>query len=304
MSNSVEVWLWLLMVMQPHNPDTHIILEKYDYNAVEAAKAIRDGEVPNLSQEITNRAKVIRNNDVQQIIKICADNGVSIVTIEDDIYPKSLKNIYNPPIVLFVVGNIEGIDDKFSISVIGSRNASQYAYQVTRYIVAPLSRVGTVIVSGLANGIDSAAHNTCVDNGGCTIGVCACGILTDYPRGSGFMKRRILENGGALISELLPFDKTSPQYFKYRNRLVSGLSLGTLVVESGEKSGCFLTVAHALEQGKEVFAVPPCNIMNSHYSGTSSLLRDGAIPVFDYTDILYAFELDGVIEINKDNDKN
>lgn len=302
MTNSVEVWLWLLMVMQPYNPDTHVILEKYDYNVVEAAKAIRDGDVPNLSYEITNRARIIRNNDVHQIMKVCADNGISIVTLDDELYPNSLKNIYNSPIVLFTAGNIENLDDRFSISVVGSRSASQYAYQVTRYIVAPLSRVGTVIVSGLANGIDSAAHNTCLDNGGCTIGVCACGILTDYPRGSGFMKRRILENGGALISELLPFDKTSGAYFKYRNRLISGLTMGTLVIEAGEQSGCFLTVAHALEQGKEVFAVPPCNIMNSHYSGTSSLLRDGATPVFDYTDILCSFEKEGVIEITHKND--
>lgn len=293
MTNSVEVWLWLLLVMKPYNAKTNAILEAFDYNAAEAAKAIRDGEIPFLTDEEINRAKVIRNSDIHSLMKLCSDYNVRIITLDDKDYPNALKNIFNPPIVLFVAGNIANLDNEFSISVVGSRQASKYAYQVTDYLVAPLSRLGTVIVSGLANGIDSASHSACLNNGGRTIGVCACGILVDYPKGGGILKRRIVENGGAIISELLPFDNTSAGYFKFRNRIISGLTQGTLVIEAGEQSGCFLTVAHALEQGREVFAVPPCNILNSYYCGTASLLRDGATPVFNYKDILYSFYKDG-----------
>lgn len=293
MTNPVEVWLWLLLVMKPYNPKTTEILEKYDYNATEAAKAIRDGDIQSLTDEEKHRAQVTRTADVQKIMDCCAKNGVRIITLDNEEYPEALKNIYNPPIVLFVAGSLEKLNDKFAISVVGTRHASSYAYRVTNYIVSPLAKLGTVIVSGLAYGLDSAAHTSCLDSGGTTIGVCACGILVDYPAGNGALKRKIIDNGGAVISELLPFDKTSGEYFKYRNRIISGLSHGTLVVEAGEKSGCFLTTGHALEQGREVFAVPPHNIMDNSHNGTSSLIRDGAIPVFSYTDILYAFYKDG-----------
>lgn len=296
MNNSTEVWLWLLLVMQPYNPKTNLILETYEFDAANAAKAIRDGQISFLSDEEIQRAKTVRNGDVHALMKLCYDNNIRIITLDDEEYPDALRNIYNPPIVLFAAGSLANLDNEFSISVIGARQASKYAYQVTDYLVAPLTRIGTVIVSGLANGIDSAAHNACLNNGGKTIGVCACGILTDYPKGSGILKRRIVENGGAIISELLPFDKTSGGYFKFRNRIISGLTYGTLVIEAAKQSGCFLTVAHALEQGKEVFAVPPCNILNSFYCGTADLLRDGATPVFDYKDILYAFYKDGLFD--------
>lgn len=296
MNNSTEVWLWLLLVMQPYNPKTNLILETYEFDAANAAKAIRDGQISFLSNEEIQRAKTVRNGDVHALMKLCYDNNIRIITLDDEEYPDALRNIYNPPIVLFAAGSLANLDNEFSISVIGARQASKYAYQVTDYLVAPLTRIGTVIVSGLANGIDSAAHNACLNNGGKTIGVCACGILTDYPKGSGILKRRIVENGGAIISELLPFDKTSGGYFKFRNRIISGLTYGTLVIEAAKQSGCFLTVAHALEQGKEVFAVPPCNILNSFYCGTADLLRDGATPVFDYKDILYAFYKDGLFD--------
>ena len=293
MTNPVEVWLWLLLVMKPYNSKTIEILEKYDYDATEAAKAIRDGDIQSMTDEEKHRAEVTRTADVQKIMDCCSQNGVRIIALDNEEYPEALKNIFNPPIVLFVAGNLENLNDKFAISVVGTRHATTYAYRVTDYIVSPLAKLGTVIVSGLAYGLDSAAHTSCLNSSGTTVGVCACGILVDYPAGSGALKRRIIDNGGAVISELLPFDKTSGEYFKYRNRIISGLSHGTLVVEAGEKSGCFLTAGHALEQGREVFAVPPHNVMDNSHNGTSSLIRDGAIPVFSYTDILYAFYKDG-----------
>ncbi len=304
MANTVEVWLWLLLVMQPYNVKTIEILEKYDYDPTETAKAIRDGKVPFLSEEEKQRAKIIRTSNVRAIMERCYNNNVRIIAIDDEEYPEALKNIYNPPIVLFCAGSLANLNNEFVISVVGTRHASAYGYQVTDFIVSPLARMGTVIVSGLANGLDTAAHNACLNSGGRTIGVCACGIFTDYPKEKGFLKRRIVESGGALISELLPNDDTSAAYFKFRNRIISGLAHGTLVIEAGDRSGCFLTANHALEQGREVFAVPPSNIMNHSCNGTAFLLRDGAVPVFSYLDILYDFYKDGGLDRYFHTDSN
>lgn len=296
MTNTIDVWIWILLVMKPYNVKTIEILEKYDYDPTETARAIRDGKVPFLTDEEKQRAKNIRTGNVRYITEYCRNNNVRIITLDDEEYPKALKSIYNPPIVLFCAGSLTNLDNEFVISVVGTRRASPYGFQVTDFIVSPLVRMGTVIVSGLANGLDTAAHNVCLNNGGRTIGVCACGIFIDYPRGSGILKRRILENGGALISELLPNDDVSSAYFKFRNRIISGLAHGTLVIEAGDRSGCFLTANHALEQGREVFAVPPRNIMDPSCNGTAFLLRDGAVPVFNYLDILYDFYKDGGLE--------
>lgn len=296
MEDSVEVWLWLLLVMKAYNTKTHEILNNYGYDCVESAKAIRDGKVPFLSEDEKQRAKTIRNGDVKAVMKLCSDNNVRIISYDSEQYPEVLKNITNPPIVLFCAGNLGNLDNEFSISVVGTREPTLYAYEVVDFLVPPLVKLGTVIVSGLARGLDSQAHIACVNNSGRTIGVCACGILTDYPKDSGTLKRRIIQEGGAIISELLPLEGTSAEYFKFRNRIISGLSHGTLVIEAGERSGCFLTANHALEQGKEVFAVPPHNIMDNAHNGTASLLRDGAVPVFNHLDILYPFYKDGGLE--------
>ncbi len=289
----VEVWLWLLLVMRPYSSRTHEILNAYDNDATEAAKAIRDGKVPNLTDEEKYRAKVTRNGDVQGIINLCNANNIKIITMDDEEYPSSLKPIYNPPIVLFCAGTLGNLDNEFSISVVGSRHATNYGFDITNFIVSPLAKLGTVIISGLANGLDYAAHNACLNSGGRTIGVCACGLLVDYPKGSSMFKQKIIQTGGAIISELLPYDDTSKEVFQFRNRIISALSLGTLVIEAGERSGCFLTVTHALEQGKEVFAVPPSNVFNNNCTGTAKLLRDGAVPVFNYLDVLNVFYKNG-----------
>lgn len=287
-SSSVEIWLWILMVMMPYNPKTTLILSMFNNNAKAAAKAIRDGEIQFLSEDEIKRSKEIRNNAVRSVMKICAENDVQIITLEDERYPKLLKTIENPPVVLFVAGDISGLDEGFTLSVVGTRNASPYGYEITKELISSVTRLGAIITSGLAIGLDSAAHKACLDAGGRTIGVCGCGIMVDYPKGNGALKRRIVDNGGAVISELLPFTKTFGEYFKHRNRIISGLSLGTLVLEAGEVSGCLLTAQHALDQGREVFAVPPQNVLKANFAGTANLIREGAVSVFNYTDIVHA----------------
>ena len=153
-------------------------------------------------------------------------------------------------------------------------------------LCSDLARLGTVLVSGLAVGIDATAHSCAVEHGTPTIGVLACGQLVNYPAENEELKRRIVDGGGAVISELLPHAGVEGRYFHQRNRMISGLGLGTLVVEASTRSGCLITANHAIEQGRDLFCVPPGDITRESCAGVVQFLRDGAIPVFDYLDIV------------------
>lgn len=272
--------------MQPYNRRTINILERFDFNAKKAAAAIRDGKVL-LSEEEKQRAKEIRNGAVQEVMKLCFDNGIKIITLDDEEYPYLLKHIDNPPIVLFCAGNLGGLDGEFTISAVGARYPSKYGISVTTQIIPQLVKIGAVVISGLAVGIDAAAHKSCIDSGGRTIGVLGCGSLINYPAENAWLKREIIQSGGAVISELLPFTTPSADYFRHRNRIISGLSPGTLVLEASETSGALITANHACEQGREVFYIPPHDIMSERFMGVAFLGRDGAVPVFSYIDIIY-----------------
>lgn len=284
-ASSVEVWIWLLIVMQPYNPKTLEILERFDYNTEKTAAAIRDGKVQ-LSDDEKKRAAETRNGAVREVLDVCRKNGIRIITLGDSEYPQILKNIENPPIVLFCAGNLSGLDDAITVSAVGTRKPSDYSIAVTRKIIPQLCEVGAIITSGLAVGIDREVHRACLYSGGRTIGVLGCGIMVNYPADNAKLKRAIAENGGAVISELLPYTRPSADYFQYRNRIISGLSKGTLVIEADEKSGALLTANHACEQGREVFYIPPHDILSSRFMGAVLLGRDGAVPVFSYLDIL------------------
>ncbi len=287
-----EIWLWLLLVMLADNPKTLDIVEKYG-NVRAAAEAIRDGKCDMLNETELARAKAIRSHEVYEVISQCESNNIRIITIEDSEYPSILKEIYSPPIVLFVQGSLEGFDEAPSLAVVGTRHASSYATSVTRIICDELVKVGMTLVSGLAIGVDSAAHKSAVIHGGKTIGVLACGNLVDYPVASHELKQQIISRGGAIISELPPKTGVSSDYFKHRNRIISGLAQGTFLVEVPNISGCHLTAEHAIQQGRELFCLPPYNVFSDSCSGVIRYLRDGAIPVFGYEDIIreYQFSL-------------
>ena len=264
MPSSVEVWLWLLLVMLPHNPRTMELLEHYG-SAESLARAIRDGECPKITESEKHRARNTHTRDVRQIMEECAANDIRIITLDDEEYPVLLRNIYSPPIVLFVRGMLSCLSDEVSLAVV---------------------RLGTVLVSGLALGIDTVAHTSAVNAGVPTVGVLACGQLVNYPPDNAGLKNRIIEGGGALVSELLPHAGVEARYFRDRNRIISGLGLGTLVVEASTRSGCLLTANHAVDQGRDLFCVPPTDITQEWCAGVVPFLRDGAIPVFDYLDIV------------------
>lgn len=223
------------------------------------------------------------------VMKQCRDNGWDIVTYDDDCYPARLRTISNPPCVLYVRGDKNIINASVSIGMVGTRDASDYGLNVARELSRSLAKSGAVIVSGGALGVDSASHEGAILAGGKTVAVLGCGLGSNYLQSNKALRDDIAENG-AVITEFLPFSEPTRTTFPIRNRIISGMTLGTVVVEAGERSGSLITARLALEQGRDVFAVPG-DVTNSNYFGTNNLIRDGAKSVFSYMDIL-----DGYIE--------
>ncbi len=282
---NTAVWLWILLVMHPHNPRTMQIVNRYD-DVRDAARAMRDG-CDIMSEQEKKRAKNVKNRDVRQLMQLCADNDIRIVTIEDGEYPPLLRAISDPPIVLFVRGSLDQ-GGGLSVAVVGTRKASDYGIQSTKRICNGLAATGASIVSGLAVGLDTVAHRCAIEGQAHTIGVLACGHLVDYPKESAELKEDIINAGGAIISELFPRTESRAAYFHQRNRIISGLCMGTLVTEAPVRSGCLLTADHAVEQERLLFCIPPHDISRIEYAGVIRYLRNGAIPCFSHLDIINA----------------
>lgn len=207
------------------------------------------------------------------------------INFSSDKYPKQLREIYNPPKRIYAIGNIE-ILNKVGIAIVGSRKATEYGKKVAFRLSKDLSERDIVIISGLAKGIDSHAHigSLNVQNGK-TIAVLGSGIKVIYPKENIELARQILRKGGCIISEYPPDDTPNKSNFPERNRIISGLSKGVVIVEASEKSGALITADFALEQGREVFAVPG-NIYSTTSVGTNKLIQQGAKLVMAVEDIL------------------
>ncbi len=207
---------------------------------------------------------------------------IDIVTLESSLYPKALKDIYDPPVALYIKGKL--VKEEQAIAVVGSRRATPYGLETAERLAAGLSGYGLTIVSGMARGIDSKAHKGALQAGGRTIAVLGCGLDIVYPSENKELMKNICTNG-AVISEYLPGIPPIAFNFPARNRIISGMSLGVAVIEANEKSGSLITANFALEQGREVFAIPG-NINSSNSTGTNKLIRDGAKIILDLADIL------------------
>jgi len=217
--------------------------------------------------------------------------GVTVVTCHDEDYPSRLKEIHDYPPLLYIRGTLLP-EDEWCLAVVGTRRATVYGRQVTEEIVADLARNRITIASGLAKGIDTVAHRSTLEAGGRSLAIFACGLDSVYPSENSELARRIMQQG-ALISEYPLGTKPRADNFPRRNRIMSGLSLGVLVVEAGETSGAMITARLALEQNREVFAIPG-SILSPVSKGTNHLIQDGAKLVRDYTDILEELNLTAV----------
>jgi len=209
--------------------------------------------------------------------------GVDIVSREDSRYPKNLLNIHTPPPLLYVKGDLAG-EDGLALAIVGSRSASRYGIEAAGKFSKRLAKGGVTIVSGMARGVDTAAHLGALEVEGRTIAVLGCGLDVVYPPENRKLFERI-EQGGALISEFPLGTPPDAVNFPRRNRIISGLSLGVVVVEASLKSGSLITARYAIEQGRDVYAIPG-NINSSGSRGTNSLIKDGAKLVEDPEEVL------------------
>jgi DNA processing protein len=213
-------------------------------------------------------------DDSQKIIDDCSKNNWQIVTYEDKNYPERLKNISNPPAVLYVDGTLPDVDNAVLIGIVGTRKASTYALKVAHIMSKGISLCGAVAVSGGALGVDSAAHKGAIAVGAKNIAVLGNGFGADYLKGNQDLRSEIKQNG-ALVSEYPPYTPATKFTFPMRNRIISGLSLGVFVVEAGVKSGSLITAKYANEQGRDIYAIP-ASIFDYDYYGTNKLIDDGA----------------------------
>ncbi len=233
-------------------------------------------ELKQLSQYTPEDGKIIIENGEER--------GLAIITPDSEAYPQRLYQIDNPPCVLYVKGTLPDLDERPALAVVGTRNATAAGKQITYDLSMQLARAGMVIVSGGAKGIDTAAHQGALQGGGTTVCVLGCGMEYPYLMENASIRKEITRHG-AVISEFPITKPAFKHHFPIRNRIISGLSAGVLVVEAAERSGSLITARTALEQNRDVFAVP-CGIYNPVSDGVNNLLKAGAKPVTKATDIL------------------
>lgn len=279
-------WVWLSLAFPYGSQRPRELLNHFETPQQIYALSREDTDL--FSERETERMRATSLQEAEKIIALCEKKKISVLTYEDQDYPQRLKNIYAPPMVLYVKGDFSGVDEEVAITIVGTRNASHYGTTITGNLSYQLAKAGVTIISGCAVGIDSYAHLGALKAGGRTIGVLGCGLDVNYPWQNKELKEQILKKG-ALISEYPPGTEPNGSYFPVRNRILSALSLGVLITEAPVRSGALITAEYALEQGKDLFCVPPHDIYELAYQGVSRYIRDGAIPVMAVEDILFEY---------------
>src|SRR5689334_19798031 len=231
--------------------------------------------------------------DLEKVWKKIELQNIHILTWEDEAYPQRLKEIEQPPPVLYIRGD-HLPDDLFAVAIVGTRRVTPYGRQITEELSAFLAASGITVVSGLARGVDALAHHTALKAGGRTIGILGSGVDKIYPPEHRVLADQIMERG-AIISDYAPGTPPEASNFPPRNRIISGLSLAVVVIEAGETSGALITAEFAAEQGREVFAVPG-SILAPQSKGTNKLIQKGAQPLLSVTDLMQALDITRVGE--------
>ena len=283
--SALKYWVWLAECRGVSNQAVLALLRHF--GSPEDVFYADTGEIL-LTEGITReQAKALEDHKLDKADKILADCqrlGLRILTIQDAEYPGRLQNIYDPPCLLYVKGRLPAIDETAAVAVVGTRDCTPYGVACAEKLGYGLASGGAVVVSGLAKGIDAAASRGALRAGGVTVGVVGNGLDVHYPYESRYLYEDIAA-AGVLLSEYPPGTEPAGNHFPARNRIISGLSLATLVVEAPERSGALITAETALEQGRDVFAVPgPIDAPAS--VGCNRLIRDGAGLVSDAWDIL------------------
>lgn len=240
-------------------------------------------ELKILSPAELKRAHEITLEEIECVLKKCEDNSIKTVGFYDDSYPDSLRHIKNPPLVLYIKGELPDFNSLPSICIVGPREVSEFGKKSAYSLAYRLSKAGIIVVSGGAKGADAAAHIGALKSGGKTVAILPCGILNGYLKENAPL-REVISKNGCLISECMPDTAVVRSSFKVRNRLLAALTHSTVVVEAKERSGALITASYACEYGKELFVIPG-NPTLKEYKGSNALLRDGARPLLETSDI-------------------
>ena len=281
----LKYWIWFSRLENLSPKKLLEILRTYGEPKVVFNKSkeelISNGLTEKEANEITKQEY---KNNLEKYIEYMQKNEIQLITINDEDYPQKLKQIYDPPVILYLKGNKKVLNEK-SIAIVGCRLCTNYGKNVAKKISYNLSVNNIIVISGLARGIDTYSHIGTLLANGKTIAVMGCGLDRVYPEENKKVFEEIILKGGAVISEYVIGTKPLAKNFPRRNRIISGISDGVVVVEAKEKSGTLITVDFAQEQGKEIYVVPG-NITSINSYGTNELIKQGAKVITNVSDIL------------------
>ena len=282
---ALKYWVWLSDLAGLSNVTKLQLLQHFGSpEEIYCAGAEEFAQVEGLKKEQIDLLGQKSLQGAENILHECAKNNVFLITLDDALYPHRLKNIFDPPLLLYGKGNMPLIDEEVPLTIVGTRSCTPYGVQCAEMLGYDLARQGAVVVSGMAKGIDSAALKGCLRAGGFPCAVFGCGVDVVYPADNQRLYEDILASG-VVLSEYPPSTEPEPWRFPQRNRIMSGLSVGTIVAEAPERSGALITARDALEQGRDVFAVPgPVNAPGS--AGCLQLIREGAVLTRHAWDVL------------------
>ena len=278
-------WVWLSLCFPVACERVVALLEETDPETFYREKTA----YPFLKPDDLKAVETVSLERAEMVIRKCEKAGGRVLTMEDAEYPESLMHIYCPPPVLYVRGDLGCLRNRLCVSVVGTRKAYDYYLSAAGNICYQLARAGAAVISGCAVGTDSYAHLGCMRGGGPTVGVLACGIDVDYPKESHGLKEAVVATGGALITELEPGRKVPAGYFHARNRLIAGLADCVLLGQVPLRSGAMITANAAIDQGKDLFCIPPSSIYDARCMGAASYIRDGAKLAFSAYDIVMEY---------------
>lgn len=282
-----EYWVWLSRIQNVRKNILYEILKKIKLDELWHADKYKLTNLGFSMQEtkelLDEKYRFGLNNYIDYLNK----NNINLITIFDKSYPKKLRNIYDPPLALYAKGNINLLN-RLGIAIVGCRLSTNYGNNISTQFSYILSKYNINVISGLARGIDASSHKGAIKANGNTIAVIGSGLDIIYPYENKYLFTEIIEKGGLIISEYVPGTKPISKNFPQRNRIISGISNGVLVVEAKEKSGSLITAEFALEQGREVYAVPG-NINSMNSVGTNELIKQGAKMVTSVSEILEDF---------------
>lgn len=286
----IRCLLWLVMVFGAGSPRIWKALHRYGspQKAVEVLQKPESDAALHLPEHTLRRIRQTGEAQVEEMLARCEKLRLSILWYGDEAYSPQLLSIVNPPVLLFYQGDSSLLQEHLLLTIVGTRNPSPYSLQVEKTICHDLVQMGFVPVTGYAVGIDITANRCALEADKPSIALMGCGLDVAYPQPHANLKYEIARRG-LILSEFLPGTSPAPSNFPLRNRVLSGLSMGTFVIQAPARSGALITAENAMEQGRDVFCIPPADIFDKRYMGVIKYLRDGAIPVFDSRDIVYEY---------------